>query len=149
MNKKIIFGAIISTCIIVMMSSVSAVEYKVVDDYNTTVVSSKINKTLEKYTSFFENIKTDLKLFTTTQDGKILVEKITTLKTAMINNLSRPTGIGFISLIISLILSIIGTIFGIIFGPLLALVIQILVSPAIILAKIIVFIVNLISILIP
>jgi len=146
MNKKIILGAIISTCIIVMMSSVSAVEYRVADDHNTTVMLSKIDKTLEKFTSFFKNIKIDLKLFTSTQDGKFLVEKITELKTTMINNPSRPTCIGFI---LGLIFAVIGTIFGIIFGPLLALLILILVSPAIILAKIIVFIVKLISILIP
>ncbi len=153
MNKKIILGAIISTCIVVMVNSVSAVEYRVVDDHITTVMLSKIekiDKTLEKCTSFFKNAKRDLKLFPSTQDGKILAEKVTELKTTMVNTPSRPTCIRLIlQFIIALIFSIIGTIFGIVFGPLLSLVILILVSPAIILAKIITFIINIISILIP
>ncbi len=53
--------------------------------------------------------------------------------------------VGLIHLLISLLLALIGTINGIIFGPLIALIVKIVTAPAIILAKIIGFIVNLLS----
>ncbi|MHA2431419.1 MAG: hypothetical protein ACXACC_10385 [Promethearchaeota archaeon] len=56
---------------------------------------------------------------------------------------SQPVIFGFIlKVIVSLFFSLIGTIFGIIFGPILAFIVLLLVSPAILLAKIISFLLS-------
>ena len=76
-------------------------------------------------------------------------EKLTDFKTTILNA-PQPTCIRLIlHFIIGLIFSIIGTILGMLFGPILVLIIKIITAPAILLAKIITFIINLITFLIP
>jgi hypothetical protein len=143
MNKKILLAVMISVYIVVMSQSVSAVEYRVLDDHYTTRKLSKIEKigtTLERCTSFFKNTKKDMKWFTSTQDGKILANKIIDLKTTLVNIPSRPTSIQLIfQFIIALIVSvipivfIIGTTLSGVFSSILTLFIMTLISLAIIL----------------
>jgi hypothetical protein len=154
MKKIILLGAFISTCIVLMASSASAVEYRAVIEHNTNEIISeigngKINNIPEKWISTFQKMNINFKNLKTTNDIKILSEKLTELKST-INNTPQPTCIRLIlSIIISLIFSIIGTIFGILFGPILTLIIKIITAPAILLAKIITFIIKLITFLVP
>jgi hypothetical protein len=154
MKRIILLVAFISTSIILMANSASAVEYRTVIEHNTNEIISqiengKINNIPEECFSIFQKMKFNLKDLRTTNDIKILSEKLTELKST-INNTPQPTCILLIlGFIIGLILSIIGTIFGILFGPILVLIIKIITAPAILLAKIIIFIINLITVLIP
>ena len=151
MKRIILLGAFISACIVLMVNSTSAVEYRTVIEHNTNEIISEIengniNNISEKWISIFQKMKLNLK---TTNDIKILSEKFTELKST-INNTPQPTCIRLIlQFIIALIFSIIGTILGILFGPILVLIIKIITAPAILLAKIIIFIINLITVLIP
>ena len=154
MKRLILLGVFISTCVILMVNSASAVEYRTVIEYNTNEIISeiengKINNISEEWISIFQKMKLNFKDLKTTNDIKILSEKLTELKST-IKNTPQPTCIRLIlRFIFSLILAIIGTIFGIIFGPILVLIIKIITFPAILLAKIITFIINLITVLIP
>lgn len=44
MKKKIIFGAIFSICIIMLVNTSSAVEYKTITDSSTDLLESKLQK---------------------------------------------------------------------------------------------------------
>ena len=151
MKRMMVLGVFISACIVLMVNSTSALEYRTVIEHNTNEILSeiengKINNISEKWISIFQEMKLNLK---TTHDTKILSEKLTELKLT-INNTPQPTCIRLIiQLIIALIFSIMGTILGILFGPILVLIIKIITAPAILLAKIIIFIINLITVLIP
>ena len=60
MNKKILFGAIFSICIIMLVNTSSAVEYKTIIDYNNNLLESKlenINIFIEKIRKTIEDIK--------------------------------------------------------------------------------------------
>ena len=147
------FGTIFSICIILLVNTASSLEYKTVNDYNIDLFEAQLNN----INKFLEELKQTL-------DGKIinsinliskneiieLSEKILELKISILDNPTLPTFIlkilGFIlSIIFSLIGTIIGIIFGKIFGPLLVLIVRILTAPAVLLAKIIAYIVNLIN----
>jgi hypothetical protein len=151
MKKKIIFGAIFSICIIMLVNTSSAVEYKTITDSSTDLLESKLQKIdiiIEKIRQIIKDINVksnNLKSLNELQKhSDILLE----LKNSNINNLCLPTLIGNLpGIIVGLLLSIIGTIIGIIygkiFGSLTVLLVKILTAPAILLAKIIEFLVNL------
>jgi len=147
MKKKILFGVISSICIIMLVNTVSAVEYKTVNDYNIDLLESQLdnlNNFIEKIRQTIEDLKINSINFKSKNDIKFLSNELSELKISILDNPSLPTCIRTIlGFIIGLLFSIIGTIFGIIFGPLLALFVRILTAPAVLLAKIIAFIVNL------
>lgn len=154
MKRILLLGVFISISVILMVNSVSAVEYRTVIEYNTNEIISqiengKINNIPEEWIPIFQKMRLKFNDLKTTNDIKILSEKLTDLKSTIKNTL-QPTCIRLIlQLIFSLILAIIGTIFGILFGPILVIVIKLITFPAILLAKIITFILNLITVLIP
>ncbi|VVB61774.1 Uncharacterised protein [uncultured archaeon] len=154
MKRIILLGVFISLSVILMINSASAVEYRTVIEYNTNEIISqiengKINNMPEEWISIFQKMKLKFNNLKTIYDIKILSEKLTELKST-IKNIPQPTCIRLIlQFIFSLILAIIGTIFGILFGPILVIVIKLITFPAILLAKIITFIINLITVLIP
>jgi hypothetical protein len=154
MKRMIVLGAFISISIILMVNSASAVEYRTIIENNTTEIISqiengKINNIPEGWISIFQKMKLNFKDLQATNDIKILSEKLTELKST-IKNTPQPTCIRLLlQFIFSLILAIIGTIFGIVFGPILVLIIKIITFPAILLSKIIIFVINLITVLIP
>jgi hypothetical protein len=154
MKRIVLLGAFISASIILMVNSVSALEYRTVIECNTNemisqIENGKINNIPEEWISIFQKMKLNFMDLKTTNDIKILTEKLTELK-SIIKTTPQPTCIRLIlQFIFSLILAIIGTIFGILFGPILVLIIKIITFPAILLAKIITFIINLITVLIP
>ena len=153
MKKKILFGAIFSICIIMLVNTSSAVEYKTVTDYNIYLLESqldKFNNIIEKIRQTFEDIKINSISDSSSNDIKKIYDQLSDLKILILGNTILPQLIfnilGFIlSLILSLIGTIIGVIFGKIFGPLLALFVRILTAPAVLLAKLIAFILNSLS----
>ena len=153
MKKKILFGAIFSICIVMLVNTSSAVEYKTVNDYNIDLLESqleKINNFIEKIQQTIEDIKINPISINSKNEINDLSDELTELRILILDNPSLPTFIlkilGFIlSLLFSIIGTIIGTIFGIIFGPLLALFVRILTAPVVLLAKLIAFIVNLLT----
>ena len=149
MKKKILFGAIFTICIIMFVNTASAVEYKTVNDYYLDLLDSQLdnlNNFIEKIRLTIEDIKINSNSIISKNEIKEFSGELSELKISILENPSLPTCIRTIfGFIIGLIFSIIGTIFGIIFGPLLALFVKILTAPAVLLAKLIAFIVNLIT----
>ncbi len=147
MKKKILFGVIFSICIIMLVNTSSAVEYKTVIDYNINILESKldkINNLIEKIRQTIEGIKINSINLEPKNAVEDLSDELAELRISILDNPSLPTFIRTIlGFIIGLLFSIIGTIFGIIFGPLLALFLRILTAPLVLFAKIIAFIVNL------
>ena len=152
MKKKILFGAIFSICIIILVNTSSAVEYKSVTDNNTNLLESKqknIDIFIEKIREKIENLNLKSIDLKSTNGLQELSDKLFELRISYLNNPSLPMIFGNLKgLILCIILSLIGTIFGIIFGKifghLIVLIVKILTAPAILLAKIIEFIVRLI-----
>lgn len=153
MKKKILFGAIFSICIIMLVNTSSAVEYKTVTDYNTNILESKfenIDILVEKIRQIIEglNVKSiDLK---STNQLQELADELSGLKNSFVNNPNLSMKICDLpDFILGLLLSLIGTIIGIIYGkilgPLTVLLIKILTAPIILFAKIIAFIVKLLT----
>jgi len=149
MKKKILFGAIFSICIIMLINTASAVEYKTVNDYNIDLLESQLdnlNNLIEKIRLTIEDLKITSNSVISKNEIKEFSDQLSELKISILDNPSFPTCIRTIfGFIIGLIFSIIGTIFGIIFGPLLSLFVRILTAPAVLLAKLIAFIVNLLT----
>jgi hypothetical protein len=147
MKKIILFGTLFSICMIMLMNTASSIEYKTVNDYNKDLLESQldnINNFVEKIQQRFETfeIYSDEVIFK--NEIKEFSNQLSELKISILDNPSLPTCIRTIfGILIGLIFSIIGTILGIIFGPLLAFVVRIITAPAVLLAKLIAFIVNL------
>jgi ferredoxin len=116
MKKKILFGAIFSICIIVLVNTTSAVEYKTTIDYNNNLLESK----LENINIFIE------KLRTTNQDKNVkpidlkfsnelmeLSNELSKLRISIVENTFVPKPvINLLDLLISLLYSMIGTLIG-------------------------------------
>jgi hypothetical protein len=151
MKKKILFGAIFSIFIIMLVNTSSAVEYKTAVDYNNNLLESKfenIDIIIEKIKQITENLNAKSTELKSTNELQDLSDELSELKNSYAKNPSLLMKIsnlpGFIlGLLLSLIGTIIGIIYGKIFGPLTVLIVKILTAPAIIFAKIIEFIVNL------
>jgi len=114
MKRNILIGVCVATLLMLVTPSISAVEYKEVEErYNTIVDENNLNR-------------------------DSILETLNTLKKE-VNSEEVKGKIGsnqfVVNLFISLLLAFLGTIFGIIFGPLLALLIKIVTAPAVLLAK--------------
>jgi len=147
MKKIILFGTLFSICMIMLMNTVSSIEYKTVNDYNRDLLESQlgnINNFLGKIQQTFGTFKiySDDVIFK--NEIKEFSNQLSELKISILDIPSLPTCIRTIfGILIGLIFSIIGTILGIIFGPLLVFILRIITAPAVLLAKLIAFIVNL------
>ena len=146
MKKKILFGALLSICIIMLVNTTSAVEFKTVNDFNINLWKSNldyVNNFLEKISKTFVNFKINTNEVLFKNELIEFSKKLHDLKITILDNSTLPKCIRTIfGFIIGLIFSIIGTIIGIIFGPVLALFVRILTAPAVLLAKLIAFIIN-------
>lgn len=151
MKKKILFGAIFSICIIMLVNTTSAVEYKTVINYDNNLLESKlenINIFIEKMRKTIEDRKVkSIDLKSTYELGEFS-DKLSELRKSIVENtfLPKPV-INLLDLLISLLYSMIGTLIGWLLGktigPLIAKLILILTAPAVLFAKIIEFIVDL------
>jgi hypothetical protein len=153
MKKKILFGVIFSICIIMLVNTSSAVEYKTVTDYNIYLLESqldKFNNIFEKLRQTLEDIKINSFNNIAGNYIKELSDQLSDLTILILGNTSLPNFIlNILNFILSLIFSIIGTIIGFIFGKicgsLLVLFVRILTVPVVLFAKLITFIVNIFS----
>ena len=113
MKKQILFGVMIATFLMLITPSINAQQYMQVKEEIQLKIEENIN-------DYYQEIDLELN-----------------------DNDAKPTFIQFImNLIISLILTIFGTLTGIIFGPMIAFILRLITAPAIILAKIISFLIN-------
>ena len=150
MKTKILFGVIFSICVVLMVNTTSAVEYRTVTDFNVDLINSeleKINNNLDQFSQLVEKLQIKSNNIEVINNIEGLSDELSAIRASIVDNPALPTFIfklfGFlIGLIFSIIGTIIGTIFGIIFGPLLSLVVRILVAPIVLLARIIAFITN-------
>ena len=146
MKIKILFGAIFSICIILLVNSITAVEYRTIKEYNDDLIKTQvenINIFLSKLNQILENL--EHKTFSIKSKNEIeeLSSESSELRNSIIFNPSLPTCFrSILGFIIGIIFSIIGTIIGLIFGPIISLIVRVLTAPVVILAKIIAFIVN-------
>ena len=134
MKKGIIFGICITTLILLIAPTISAQQYKQVEESIQIDIKEQIDLLINKVQNIDLNTN-ELEYYTDSiyTDFESLKENIKSNEIY-----AMPTVIGFIlSTLISLILSILGTIIGMIFGPLLALFVRILTAPAVLLAKLI------------
>ena len=118
MKKGIIFGICITTLILLIAPTISAQQYKQVEESIQIDIKEQIDLLINKIQNIDSNTN-ELEYYTDSiyTDFESLKENIKSNEIY-----AMPTVIGFIlSTLISLILSILGTIFGMIFGPLLAL----------------------------
>ncbi len=149
MKKIILFGTLFSICMIMLVNTASSIEYKTVNDYNRDLLESQldnINNFIEKIQQTFGTFEIYSEDVIFKNEIKELSNQLSELKISILHNPSLPTCFRTIfGILIGLIFSIIGTILGIIFGPLLAFIVRIITAPAVLLAKLIAFIVNLLT----
>ena len=130
-----------------MINTTSAVEFKTVTDYNRDLINSRFenfNNFLDQLGRFVEELQFNFNKIKLKNEINVLSNELSELRISIFDNPSLSSFIRTIlGFIIGLLFSIIGTIFGIIFGPLLTLFVRIITAPAVLLAKIISFIVNL------
>ena len=113
MKKQIIFGVLIATFLMLITPTINAQQYMQVKEEIQLKIEENIN-------DYYQEIGIELN-----------------------DNDVKPTFIQFImNLIISLIFTIFGTLTGIIFGPMIAFILRLITAPAVILAKIVSFLVN-------
>ncbi len=145
MKKKILFGTILSISIVMLVNTSSALECKTVIDYNTDLMESKLKNLdifIEKIRQIIADINIKLSNVKSLNGFQKLSDELSELKISYVNNPSMQKIINelpgnILSLILSLIGTIIGIIYGNIFGSLTVLLVRILTAPAILLAKII------------
>lgn len=116
MKKIFLLAVSISAYVIVMSQSVSAVEYRVVDDHHHAMMFSSIeniDNTLDSYRSIFLKTIRDLKWFSSTQNHHNLIEKIRDVKKTMENTSPKSAGI---LLIFQLLIAVLAIVIFIIFG---------------------------------
>jgi uncharacterized ion transporter superfamily protein YfcC len=152
MKKSIIIGVCITTLLLLITPTISANQYnKVMEEQNIIIekyeqsLQLKLENVINKLSKIHPN------LVVKQNENEIqsnIIKNIQSIKEKQDKTLFLSNGLTA-NLILSFILSILGTIFGIIFGPILALITLILVSPAVLLAKFIEILVNIIGLIIP
>jgi predicted PurR-regulated permease PerM len=135
MRKEIVIGICLIAAVLMIAPTIPAQEYiQIKNAYDTTIQEQ------------LHEIKTTLlTVRKRTDDPQILqqetVSTLTELKEIIENSDESSFAVsGFIiNMIISLFFTLIGTVFGILFGPILSALVLLITSPAILLAKIIEF----------
>jgi hypothetical protein len=135
-----------------LVNTSSVLEYKTVTDSNN---NDSIESQLESINNFIERIRqtiddTNFDSLSLESENEIqgLFDKLFEFRISILDSQSLPTYISkilefILGLIYSIIGTIIGVIFGKIFGPKIVLLTKLLTAPAVLLAEIIAFIVNL------
>jgi len=153
MRKSIIIGACITSILIMLLPIIPANEYHQIKKSQITSLENNLQSLYIELNNLYNQVKKSI------MDNEFLSKEKFFLIGNLIKNRHRlidqinngtiHTSLSTIfNLIISLLFALIGTIIGIVFGPFIALIVTILTAPAIILAKLIEFIINLIFTLI-
>jgi hypothetical protein len=139
MRKKMICGVCAIAFLLFLTPMIPAQQY-------TQVKKTMIKEFQQQLERTFDTMRS-MKEDDSQKEGKkqsILVTFNTQKNVLEMKDLdAKPTCFKFvISTLLSLIFALLGTIFGMIFGPLLALIVKVITFPAVLLAKIIVFLLN-------
>jgi len=152
MKKRIIIGVCITTILLLITPTISANQYnKVMEEQNIRIEKYEQSLQLKLENILNKLSKINLNLVVKQNGNEIqsnIIKNIQNIKEKQDNTLFLSNALTA-NLILSFILSIIGTIFGIIFGPILAMIVLVIVSPAVLLAKFIEILVNIIGLIIP
>jgi hypothetical protein len=139
MKKSIGIGVIFISILLSFTSIIPAAEYNQVVENQKNVLDEQL-----------DHISNQLNLIINKLQKNNLIEindHISSIYDQLIIKMENldPMPLFIFQFLLSLLLAIIGTIFGILFGPILSAIILVLVSPAILLAKLIEFIINLLN----
>lgn len=149
MKKRIIgVGVGLISIILLITPIIPASEYNQIIEYQTDLIDENLQDLKTNINQIFDLLeKTRIDSTISFSQNNSIIENFKNTIDDLRNNIENDNlklGILPISnLLLSLILALIGTIIGILFGPIIALGIMILVSPALLLAKIIIFILDL------
>jgi hypothetical protein len=150
MKKITIIGLFITTILILLTPIIPANEYHQIEKSQISSLKNNLQYLYIKINNLLDLIKKSImdKDFLS-KEKFILLRNLNKNRNQLIeqiNNLEihKNLPINIFNLIISILFAIIGTIIGIVFGPFIALIVTILTAPAIILAKLIEYIINII-----
>ena len=148
--KKRIIGIGLISIILLITPIISANEYNQIIEYQTDVIDENLQDLKTNINQIFDLLeKTRIDGTISFSQNNSIIENFKNAIDDLRNNIEKDSlNLGILpisNLLLSLILALIGTIIGILFGPIIALGIIILVSPALLLAKIIIFILDLIN----
>jgi hypothetical protein len=136
MKGKIIVGVFITTLILLMVPTISAQQYHQVKQ----AVKLDIENQFEQKISLLKKINEPADEININMDQLIDLTDNLKEEFSVINFDTEPLFIKFLlSTLISLFFAILGTIFGNVFGPFLALLVKLITAPAVLLSKIISF----------
>ena len=143
--KKRIIGIGLISIILLITPIISANEYNQIIEYQTDVIDENLQDLKTNINQIFDLLeKTRIDNTISFSQNNSIIENFKNTIDDLRNNIENDNlNLGILpisNLLLSLILALIGTIIGILFGPIIALGIMILVSPALLLAKIIIFI---------
>jgi len=148
--KKRIIGIGLISIILLITPIIPASEYNQIIEYQTDVIDENLQDLKTNINQIFDLLeKTRIDGTISFSQNNSIIENFKNAIDDLRNNIENDSlNLGILpisNLLLSLILALIGTIIGILFGPIIALGIIILVSPALLLAKIITFILDLIN----
>jgi len=148
--KKRIIGIGLISIILLITPIIPASEYNQIIEYQTDVIDENLQDLKTNINQIFDLLeKTRIDGAISFSQNNSIIENFKNAIDDLRNNIENDSlNLGILpisNLLLSLILALIGTIIGILFGPIIALGIIILVSPALLLAKIITFILDLIN----
>ncbi len=148
--KKRIIGIGLISIILLITPIIPASEYNQIIEYQTDVIDENLQDLKTNINQIFDLLeKTRIDSTISVSKNNSIIENFKNAIDDLRNNIENDSlNLGILpisNLLLSLILALIGTIIGILFGPIIALGIIILLSPALLLAKIIIFILDLIN----
>jgi len=149
MKKRIIgVGVGLISIILLITPIIPASEYNQIIEYQTDLIDENLQDLKTNINQIFDLLeKTRIDSTISFSQNNSIIENFKNTIDDLRNNIENDNlNLGILpisNLLLSLILALIGTIIGILFGPIIALGIIILVSPALLLAKIIIFILDL------
>ncbi|MCK4688625.1 MAG: hypothetical protein KAT66_10880 [Candidatus Lokiarchaeota archaeon] len=149
MKKRIIgVGVGLISIILLITPIIPASEYNQIIEYQTDLIDENLQDLKTNINQIFDLLeKTRIDSTISFSQNNSIIENFKNTIDDLRNNIENDNlNLGILpisNLLLSLILALIGTIIGILFGPIIALGIMILVSPALLLAKIIIFILDL------
>jgi hypothetical protein len=153
MKKSIIIGIFITSILLIITPTIQANEYHQIKKSHIILLENNLQAFLIKLNNLYDQIKKPvMNNEILSNENYLPIINIIKNRYQLIDQINNGeiniSNQSIFNLIISLIFAFIGTIIGIVFGPFIALIVSILTAPAVILAKLIEFIVNIIFTLI-
>jgi len=148
MKKSIIIGLCITSLLLIITPTISANEYRQIEKARITTIENNLHNFRINLNSIYDQLKIIMDNEFLFKEKSSHIENIIKNRHQLIDQINsdvqQTSFLSIFNLIISLLLALIGTIIGIVFGPFIAIIVAILTAPAVILAKLIEFIINII-----